>query len=85
MCKLIEAYKTSDGTIFEDEMMTIISGTTYRTECGRGRAKYNPEWGRSKPWLVYRNGAATNSFATLEECCTYFKSYEMTLKTEWEN
>lgn len=49
--------------------MDIEIGTTYRTECGQGRATYRPDWSVDQPFATYRQGVAGRHFATLDDVC----------------
>jgi hypothetical protein len=46
-----------------------------------GRIQYDPEGGRSKPFVIFRGGTASNAFTTLQEAkdafgdCTWSKPF----------
>lgn len=54
---------------------------THRTQCGRGRVTYHPEWDRSNPWVSYIGGTAGRHFANLDEAAQYFAGRGLKLNT----
>ena len=41
------------------------SWETYRSEDGRARVVFHPEWSESKPWCSYIDGTAGRQYPTL--------------------
>lgn len=47
------------------ESILYQSGATLRSNCGRARLTYHPEWDATLPWVSYKNGTAGRHFGSL--------------------
>jgi len=56
-----------------------MNNKTVRTQCGKGRASYHPEWSEILPWVCYIKGEAMVHKLTLVDCKRWFKSKGMQL------
>lgn len=54
---------------------------TYRTECGRGRVTYHPEWSEDQPWVTYIDGTAGKHCCDIYAAASYFRSKGMKLQS----
>ena len=51
-------------------------GYTIRSEDGRKRASYRPDWSASQPWVSYTDGVAGRHFATEQQAVAWINTAE---------
>jgi hypothetical protein len=80
----LKTYGKSSGYVELTPELTIKPYTTYRTENGKGRITYHPEWDSKQPWASYWEGTAGRHFESVDQARSYFVNKGSALNTEPE-